>query len=187
MLHELKPIQYWTFEADIQYLSISKIQFWYGTLSNNCGKLTLFDISGLQFLLTYQPYTDADIYIYFFFFKFKKNNKIMLAMHGLYVVDPRSSSVDRPRSCQSWGHSEQMLAQPAGHGDLESISKGSSLAASAPNSPPWQWRPSAAGYKWAIYVCACVRASVYKPALCVIQASVKRYQWINHMPCVTPH
>lgn len=27
-------------------------------------------------------------------------------------------------SCQSLGHSEQMLAQPAGHGDLETISKG---------------------------------------------------------------
>lgn len=89
-------------------------------------------------------------------------------MHGLHVVGPRSSSVDGPLSCQSWGHSEQMLAQPAGHGDLESISKGSSLAASAPNSPPWQWRPSAAGYKQVIYVCVYMYVCVHEH----LQASI---------------
>lgn len=111
----------------------------------------------------------------------------MLAMHGLYVVDPRSSSVDRPRSCQSWGHSEQMLAQPAGHGDLESISKGSSLAASAPNSPPWQWRPSAAGYKRAIYVCVrvCARERLQTSIVCHSSFSEKVPVNQSHALCNT--
>ncbi|CAL8316171.1 unnamed protein product [Merluccius merluccius] len=41
-----------------------------------------------------------------------------------------------PPSCQSSGHAaEQMLAPPAGRGDLGTVSEGSSLAAPPPASP----------------------------------------------------
>lgn len=92
------------------------------------------------------------------------------AFSRLCALDPRSSSDHTPLSCQSLGHSEQMLAQPAGHGDLETISKGvffGSVGTQLPPTPgngdPAQRGLGARARGWAC-------ANVSQAALCVIQA-----------------
>lgn len=81
----------------------------------------------------------------------KKKKTQNHAFFRLCALDPRSSSDHTPLSCQSLGHSEQMLAQPAGHADLETISKGVFFGSVgtqlSPPPPPRQRRPSAAGFR----------------------------------------
>lgn len=119
----------------------------------------------------------------------KKNPQQNQAFFGLYAIDPRSSSIDRPLSCQSLGHFEQMLAQPAGHGDLETISKGVFFGSVGTQlSPPGNGDPAQQGvserYKRAC-VCLCARERLRGSIVCHSSFSEKVPVNQSHALCNT--
>lgn len=108
---------------------------------------------------------------------------------GLHVIDPRSRGFDRPLSCQSLGHSEQMLAQPAGHGDLETISKGVFFGSVGTQlSPPGNGDSAQQGiserYERAS-VCLCVRERLRGSIVCHSSFSEKVPVNQSHALCNT--